>query len=182
MSFRTHTLYEPISKKKSGLCCSEHYSGTSSCILLLPLFVRPIKIRRISCHLNSVYILNHSKTILWDLIGIVLKMRSKFVEISFLTQESIKGPKRPYWWIVVIWNMSTCQRVDNWYSRIWLGMAIRCGNFHFIPRGKWGSSNDVFFFFCKVHQLNYINVPSGPSNFTKYTNLFKSDTFSNYVL
>ena len=142
-----------------------HFIKKVQCILLLPLSVRPFKFRRISCHLNSLYILNHSKTILWDLIGIVLQMRRKFVEFSFLTQESIKGQKGSYWWVVVTGNLSTFQRVDNWYSRIWLVMAyrcaIRCRNFHFIPGGNWGSSNYVFFFFCKVHQLNYINVPSG---------------------
>lgn len=39
---------------------------------------------RISCHLNSVYILSHSQIALMDLIGHMLQIRNKNLKFSFL--------------------------------------------------------------------------------------------------
>ena len=128
-------------------------------ILVLPLSVRPSEFRRISCHLNYVYILSHSQIILWDLVGIVLQMRNRVLDFSSLTKESIKCQKRPYWWIDVTGNLSSFhvtgnlssfQRVDKWYSRIWLGMSCRCAiscrKFQFIPRGQMRVGKRRFLF------------------------------------
>ena len=111
--------------------------------------VRP-SVRRISCHLNSVYILSRSQIIFSNLIGHVLQMRSKVWEFLYLPQGSIKGQKWLFWWSYYLKNYVYIlqKRQMILWDIIWyvLQMWNKVSEFSFYLEGSnEGRKTTVFF-------------------------------------
>ena len=84
-------------------------------------------------------------------------MRNKVSEFSFYPEGSNEGRKTTFLFSVkfVTWTTSTFSEVDNWYSRIWLGMSSRYSvgirNLYFTPRGYMRVENNVF---CRIRLVS----------------------------
>ena len=82
-------------------------------------------------------------------LGMSYEWAKRFRKFHFIPRGQIRFETRRFHFSVkfVTWTPSTFSGVDNWYTRVWLGMSCRCAvriwKFHFSPVVIWRLNNDV---------------------------------------